>query len=84
MAVKNTSLHKFSDIGVRDSKMLTEKRRNHLYDEILEIADDTKVDKIYPSEINEAMRNHISLNELEAVRFAGLFDKMDSDVSVVY
>jgi len=30
------------------------------------------------------MRNHISLNELEAVRFAGLFDKITQDVGSVY
>lgn len=84
VTVKNTSLHKLSEIGVRDSKLLSEKRRNQLYDEIVAIASDIKIDKIFPNEINEAMRSHISLNELEAVRFAGLFDKIEHHVGVVY
>lgn len=84
VAVKSSSLHKLSEIGVRDSKMLSEKRRNQLYDEIVDISSSIKVDKIYPNEINEAMRNHISINELEAIRFAGLFDQMSERVSSVY
>jgi ribonuclease HII len=84
VAVKSTSLHRLSKIGVRDSKILSEKRRNQLFDEIKAIASDIKVDRIYASEINEAMRNHISLNELEAVRFAALFDQIESEVGAVY
>jgi ribonuclease HII len=43
-----------------------------------------RVGKIYPSEINDAMRNGISLNELEAVHFARLFDTIKEDISTVY
>ena len=84
VAVKSTSLHRLSKIGVRDSKILSEKRRNQLFDEIKGIASDIKVDRIYPSEINEAMRNHISLNELEAVRFAALFDQIEREIGSIY
>lgn len=84
VAVKSTSLHKLSEIGVRDSKLLSEKRRNQLYGEIEDIASDIKIDRIFPSEINEAMRNHISLNELEAVRFAALFDTIEGDIGTIY
>lgn len=84
VAVKGSSIHRLSEIGVRDSKMLSEKRRRQLYDEILGIASDVKVERIFPNEINEAMRSHISLNELEAVHFASLFDQMAHDVGAVY
>ena len=84
VAVKSTKLHRLSEIGVRDSKMLSGKRRSQLYDEIVDIASDIKIDKIYPAEINEAMRNHISLNELEAVRFAALFDQIEKDINSIY
>lgn len=84
VSIKKTSLHKLSEIGVRDSKMLPDKRRRLLYTEIMKLADDVKVDKILPSEINEAMKSKISLNELEAIRFARLFDTMDGDVDIVY
>lgn len=84
VAVKKSSLHSLAEIGVRDSKLLPAKRRRSLYGEIEDIADEVKVDRIYPNEINSAMQNGISLNELEAVRFARLFDAMRADVGAVY
>lgn len=67
---------KFSKIGVRDSKLLTSRKRLFLYDEIYSIAEEVKVYKIDPLEINEAMRNKISINELEALNFARLIDSL--------
>ena len=84
VSVKKSAVYKFTEIGVRDSKLLPRERRFRLYKDINDIADDVKVDLIQPSEINSAMRNRISLNELEAVHFARLFDKMDNNVDVVY
>ena len=84
VSVKKSSAHMLSEIGVRDSKLLSAKRRNALYGLIEEIAHEIKVDRIMPTEINEAMRNGISLNELEAVHFARLFDSMTGDISTIY
>lgn len=84
VSVKKSSLHLLSEIGVRDSKMLSDERRRSLFKEISEIASDVKVAKILPSEINDAMRNKISLNELEAVRFARLFDTIPHDINTIY
>jgi ribonuclease HII len=84
VSVKNSNVHRFSEAGVRDSKMLTDKKRRMLYNEIGKIAADVRVDKISPGEINDAMRNGISLNELEAVHFARLFDTINEDISEVY
>lgn len=84
VSVKKSGLHRLSEAGVRDSKMLSKKKRRRLYNEIGKIAVDIRVDKIYPNEINDAMRNGISLNELEAVHFARLFDTIDKDIKTVY
>ena len=84
VSVKKSSERKFADIGVRDSKLLTKKRREELYDEINEIADEVLIDKIQPQEINEAMKNGISLNELEAVRFSKLLDEMQIEPGALY
>ncbi len=75
---------RFTKIGVRDSKLLRPKRREELYSKILKLSLDVKVDRIMPAEINEAMRNRISLNELEAVHFAKLFDQVEHGVSSFY
>jgi ribonuclease HII len=84
VSVKKSSVSSLTDAGVRDSKMLSPKKRAKLFGEIGRIATDIKVDKIYPNEINDAMRNGISLNELEAVHFARLFDTIESDIDAVY
>ena len=76
--------HKFSEIGVRDSKLLTPHRRSILFDAIRSIASEVKTDIIMPADINEAMKKGISLNELEAIRFARLFDTMESNIHSFY
>jgi ribonuclease HII len=84
ISVKNNFERKLADIGVRDSKLLSRRKRESLYGMIFKIATEVKVDKIYPNEINEAMKTGISLNELEAVHFAKLFDSMKSTVNTLY
>lgn len=84
VAVKQSGIKRLSEIGVRDSKLLSSKRRGKIYDEILDIAEDTKVGIITPHEINEAMASHISLNELEAKHFSMLFDQIEMHVHSVY
>ncbi len=84
VSVKKSSLHSLSEIGVRDSKLLTAKRREALYGAIEGIAHEIKIDRVMPAEINDAMRNRISLNELEAVHFARLFDSMEEGISTIY
>ncbi len=84
VSVRKSSEHKLADIGVRDSKLLSRRRRESLYDAIKGIAQDVKVSKIYPKEINEAMRSGVSLNELEAMHFARLFDRLSGTVGSLY
>lgn len=75
---------KFVDIGVRDSKLLSRKKRESLYDMITDISQQVLIDKIMPVDINSAMFNNISINELEAARFARLFDKIEGQVDKLY
>jgi ribonuclease HII len=83
VSVSQSKAHRFPEIGVRDSKLLSKEKREALYNSIMRIANDVKVDRISSEEINEAMRNNVSLNALEAMHFAALFDKF-SDVDVLY
>ncbi|MCL4379373.1 MAG: ribonuclease HII [Candidatus Marsarchaeota archaeon] len=84
VSVRKSNEHKLAEIGVRDSKLLSRRRRENLYDAIKGIAQDVKVSKIYPKEINEAMRSGVSLNELEATHFAKLFDRLSGQVGSLY
>jgi ribonuclease HII len=73
-----------SEIGVRDSKLLSPARREDLYEKIKSAASEVLTDLIYPEDINRAMQNNISLNELEAVRFSKLFDLLENHSSILY
>ncbi|MCL5239469.1 MAG: ribonuclease HII [Candidatus Marsarchaeota archaeon] len=73
-----------SDIGVRDSKMLTRRKREFLFDEIHDICEEVKYYPISNEEINSAMRSGVSLNQLEAIRFAQLVDSLESRVRRMY
>ncbi len=73
-----------SEIGVRDSKLLSDKRRRALFDDIVGIADEVKVDAISAATINEAMAAHISVNELEAKHFSALFDQIEGFAHTIY
>jgi ribonuclease HII len=75
---------KLSRIGVRDSKMLTRKKREYLYDEIMSLADDVGVYRVSESEINKAMASGMSLNELEALHFARLIDASSVTPQKIY
>jgi ribonuclease HII len=84
VAAKKDTEKRFADIGVRDSKLLTPLRREALYDSIHKAADEVLVELIPPSEINKAMQSGISLNELEAVYFSRLLDRLSVKPSVLY
>ena len=64
--------------------MLTSRRRQFLYEEIQEIAEEIKVYKISNAEINESMRRGISINELEAANFARLIDSLDGEPDKIF
>lgn len=84
VVVSKANERKFVDIGVRDSKLLTREKREFLFDKINKIAMEVHFDCISPGEINNAMENGISLNELEAVRFSKLLDRVKNHSSTLY
>ena len=81
--MKEGRLVKLSRIGVRDSKLLSEKKREFLYGEIESLAEEVKSYSISPLEINNAMSSNISLNELEAICVSRLVDSL-KDVDEIY
>jgi ribonuclease HII len=64
--------------------MLSGRKREYLYDEIIGLSDDFSVFHISPAEINQSMRSNISLNELEAIYFARALDSISVDISKLY
>ncbi|MBU3906845.1 MAG: ribonuclease HII [Nanoarchaeota archaeon] len=67
----------FKKLGVKDSKQLTQKRREHLAEIIREKADTFEVAIVYPSEIDGTNHMGINLNHVEAIKSAEIINKIN-------
>ena len=59
--------------------MLTPRKREFLYDEIISIADEVRSYSISSEEIDQAIKSNVSLNQLEALNFARLIDSLKAE-----
>jgi len=86
VCVYEDELKKISEIGVRDSKLLSPAGRARLYNLIRSVADRVAVRKIPPEEIDEFVfkgRKYRRLNYLEALAMGRLASELEADVIYV-
>lgn len=76
-AVEEEKLQEVEDLGVKDSKKLSEKKRERLARELREMGDPL-LKEITADEIDE-LREVMSLNEIELQGFADVIEKADAD-----
>ena len=76
ISLDKRKLRKLSSLGVKDSKKLSPKLREHLYKKIIEIVDDYYVAKISPRSIDASVKKHC-LNGLEAKYMAKVVSKLN-------
>jgi ribonuclease HII len=75
--LKSESLRYLSELGVKDSKLLTAKRRESLYTEILKLTEKHYIIKVPPAQIDKVVRSDRKLhklNRLEAQTMAKIID----------
>ncbi len=82
ISIDKKNLRKLSSLGVKDSKKLSPKLREHLYKKIIKLVDDYYITKIPPKSIDASVRKH-HLNNLEAKYMAKVVSKLNSDISYV-
>jgi len=70
-------------IGVKDSKLLTPKKREHLYGKITEICNELVVMKTTAASLNEEMKKH-SLNEIEAMELGKALSLIKKPPEIVH
>jgi len=70
----------FTELGVRDSKQLTQKRREHLDTIIKEESEDFEVVTLTPEEIDTSINEGVNLNELEAIACAKIINAINSRI----
>lgn len=64
-------------LGVKDSKKLTQKRREFLSEKIKEVAETFEIALAYPKEIDGKNHDGINLNHLEAYKAAQIINKIN-------
>ncbi len=82
VSIRRSMLHTLSDLGVRDSKRLSPKRREELYPKIIESAEDYCIARIRPSTIDRSVSKH-QLNHLEAKYMAMVIARLGPNPSYV-
>jgi ribonuclease HII len=82
VAVKSENLPSLVELGVKDSKLLTPKKREELYPEIIKLAESHHIIKVTPSQIDKAVqstRRLHKLNRLEAQMMAQVIQALKPD-----
>ncbi len=86
VAVQNEQLSALMALGVKDSKLLTAKKREALYDEITKLTQTYKTIKLAPVEIDKAVecsRRLHKLNRLEAQTMAQIIQTLSPNEAYV-
>lgn len=82
-AFKKSKKSLLKELGVKDSKLLTAKRREELFEKIKELADKYEIITVSPQEIDQRYNIGTNMNKLEAAKFAELINKIKPDIAVI-
>ncbi len=86
IAVKIENLQVLADLGVKDSKLLTVKKRETLYPEIIKISEKYHIIKVPPAQIDKVVnstRTLHKLNRLEAQTMAKVLEVLRVDEAYI-
>lgn len=84
VSLEEDDIIKLKEMKVKDSKLLTPKKREELYGKIIAIAKDHKIIIVEPKEIDEALESDsLNLNWLEAIKFAQIINYLKPDKAIV-
>ncbi|NJE61385.1 ribonuclease HII [Thermococcus sp. 21S7] len=81
VVVDEKNVPKLEELGVRDSKKLTPKKREKLFDEIIALLDDYVILELWPEEIDSRVG---TLNEFEVENFVKALNSLRVKPDVIY
>ncbi|MDP2908916.1 MAG: ribonuclease HII [Nanoarchaeota archaeon] len=84
LVIEEKDMHKLEELKVKDSKLLTPRQREHLFDRILKAVKDKVIAQASPKEIDEAIESDsLNLNWLEAIKTAEMINKLKPDKAIL-
>jgi len=82
--IEESDLPKLKSLGVKDSKLLTKKKREQLFEKIKQTVKQYKIIIMPPKEIDNALESDdLNLNWLEAHKAAEIINKLNPDKVIV-
>ena len=73
------NLDRLKSLGVKDSKLLTPKRREELFEQVKSIVESYEIIIVPPQEIDDALNSEsLNLNWLEAIKTAMIINKLNA------
>ena len=73
----------FRTLGVKDSKQLTQKRREYLSEIIKQKAETFEIALVFPNEIDGKNKDGINLNDIEAIKSAEIINKINKGLGKI-
>ena len=83
VSVYEKNLGKLRELGVKDSKLLTPKKRKELERKIKKLVKGYEIIKITPHEIDNRTEVGTNLNILEAMKIADILNKLNPDIAFI-
>ena len=85
LLIKEEDEKKLIRLKVKDSKLLTKKQREFLFDKIKAVSHKYEIVVIEPEEIDKAVNNHdgLNLNRLEARKSAEMLNLLNPDKAII-
>lgn len=85
IVIKSEDLPKLETLHIKDSKLLTKKQRESVYDKILELSDSYKIIHVSPQEIDHIIDHDdtLNLNWLEAIKTAQIINELKPDKAII-
>ena len=84
VSIDEADLPKLEALDIKDSKLLTQKKREFLYEKIRKVVKDYKIILVQPEEIDDALKSpNLNLNWLEAIKFAQIINYLNPDKAIV-
>ena len=82
--INEENLNKLKRLGVKDSKLLSPKQREYMFDKIINTAKKHKAIIIQPEEIDSALKSEsLNLNWLEAIKSADIINFLKPEKAIV-
>ncbi len=80
LTIREDKYSAFSEIGVKDSKLLTPRARERLVPEIQKVAEKIAIRELSPEQIDEFRASGVSLNEIEVRNMGEILIELNPDL----